>query len=152
MVVDSWIQTTSCGSSLPNSTSPLPIYSGSAFQLHNPMDIRQNGHHNLPPNNKSLEVDGQNSRVTRRARNESDPIDRGVVPADALHCKVESIENALDQVYFKMKTELRDVRDSLKTLNRHSESSSDPMSPLPPITTDSHSYLTSTRALDRIDV
>lgn len=152
MEEDSWIQTTCSGSSLPNSTSPLPIYSDSAIQLHNPMDIRQNGAHNPLPNNKSLEVDGQNSRVTRRSRNESDPIDRGVVPADALHCKVESVENALDQIYFKMKTELRDVRDSLKMLNRHSQSSSNPMSPLPPTKPDSYSYLTSTRALDRVDV
>lgn len=152
VVDDSGIQTTCSGSSLPNSTSPLPIHSGSAIQLHNPMDIRQNGAHNPLPNNKSLEVDAQNSRVTRRSRNESDPIDRGVVPADALHCKVESVENALDQIYFKMKTELRDVRDSLKMLNRHSQSSSNPMSPLPPTKPDSYSYLTSTRALDRVDV
>ena len=116
------------------------------------MDIRQNGAHNPLPNNKSLEVDAQNSRVTRRSRNESDPIDRGVVPADALHCKVESVENALDQIYFKMKTELRDVRDSLKMFNRHSQSSSNPTSPLPPTKPDSYSYLTSTRALDRVDV
>ena len=54
------------------------------------------------------------------------------MPADALHGKVESLENSLDQIYRKMKSDLRDVRDSIKVLNRHSAESSS-TSPLPPM-------------------
>ena len=63
-----------------------------------------------------------NSRVTFRTRKESDPIDRGEIPTDALHGKIESLENALDQIYRRMKTELRDVRDSLASLSPLSSS------------------------------
>lgn len=95
---------------------------------------------------------GDNSRVTLRPRKESDPIDRGVVPADALHGKVESLESALDQIYYKMKTELRDVRDSLKSLNRYSDSSSTLLSPLPLQRTNTTLSFSYPRTTDHVDV
>ena len=93
-----------------------------------------------------------NCRVTLRPRKESDPIDRGVTPADALHGKVESLESALDQIYYKMKTELRDVRDSLKSLNRYSDSSSTLLSPLPLQRNNNTLSFSYPRATDHVDV
>ena len=95
---------------------------------------------------------GDNSRIPLRPRKESDPIDRGVIPADALHGKVESLESALDQIYYKMKTELRDVRDSLKSLNRYSDSSSTLLSPLPLQRTNNTLSFSYPRTTDQVDV
>ena len=95
---------------------------------------------------------GDNSRIPLRPRKESDPIDWGVIPADALHGKVESLESALDQIYYKMKTELRDVRDSLKSLNRYSDSSSTLLSPLPLQRTNNTLSFSYPRTTDQVDV
>lgn len=100
------------------------------------------------PYGKLTEV-GDNSRVTNRSRKESDPIDRGLIPADALHGKVESLEIALDQIYSKMKTELRDVRDSLKPLQRYPEYA---LSPTPPTKISSFFPQGYPRSTDRVDV
>ena len=100
------------------------------------------------PYGKLTEV-GDNSRVTYRSRKESDPIDRGLIPADALHGKVESIEISLDQIYSKMKTELRDVRDSLKPLQRYPEYA---LSPTPPTKISSSFPYAYPRSTDRVDV
>ena len=91
---------------------------------------------------------GDNSRFAYRSRKESDPIDRGVLPADAVHGKIESLENALDQIYCKMKSELRDVRDSLKLINRYPES----LSPLPPAKTNSAHTFSYPRTTEHVDV
>lgn len=123
-LVDSWAQPSSTGPSSPKFSSSCQRYSSPSAppQVLSPQETFPNEHRNYVPNGKFAES-GDNSRVAYRSRNESDPIDRGVVPIDALHGKVESLEDALDQIYCKMKTELRDVRDSLKSVNRYTECS-----------------------------
>lgn len=109
---------------------------------YNQVDKLSNGHSNHSPHCKLLDFD-ENSRTTSstyRSRLESDPIDRGVMPADALHGKVESLENCLDEIYRKMKSDLRDVRDSIKVLSRHSVESSSTTSPLPPMGSKNNMY------------
>ena len=93
---------------------------------YNQVDKLSNGYSNHSPHCKLLDFDenSRNTSSTFRYRLESDPIDRGVMSADALHGKVESLENSLDQIYRKMKSDLRDVRDSIKVLSRHSAESS----------------------------
>lgn len=139
VLVDSW-RPSNTGltqrPTFPNSHDSQPN-SGQLQHLsltYNQVDKYPNGHSNHLPHCKLHEL-GENSRVaspTFRSRLESDPIDRGDMPVDALHGKVESLENALDQIYRKMKTDLRDVRDSIKVLSRHSSESSSSTSPLPP--------------------
>lgn len=109
---------------------------------YNQVDKLSNGHSNHSPHCKLHDFD-ENSRTTSstfRSRLESDPIDRGDMPADALHGKVESLENSLDQIYRKMKSDLRDVRDSIKVLSRHSAESSSTTSLLPPMATKNNMY------------
>ncbi|XP_068719146.1 small conductance calcium-activated potassium channel protein 3-like [Montipora capricornis] len=152
MFVDSWMQSTTTGPVLPTAINLHPIQSGSAIQSNNPVEKYPNGHRNYASIGKSTEFDdGMRSRVTQRSRNESDPIDQGVISSETLHGKVESLENALDQIYFKMKTELRDVRDSLKMLNRYPESPN-MASPFPPSRTDSRSFIFPRTVVDRVDV
>ena len=152
MFVDAYMQSTTTGPVLPTAINLHPIQSGSAIQSNNPVEKYPNGHRNYASIGKSREFDdGMCSRVTQRSRNESDPIDQGVIPSETLHGKVESLENALDQIYFKMKTELRDVRDSLKMLNRYPESPN-MASPFPSSRTDSRSFIFPRTVVDRVDV
>ena len=120
---------------------------------YNQVDKYPDGHSRHLPHCKLHEF-GENSHVvspTFRSRLESDPIDRGVMPADSLHGKVEALENALDQIYLRMKTDLRDVRDSVKVLSRHSMDSSSSTSPLPP-TKNNMYHFRYPRSKDHIDV
>ena len=97
----------------------------------------------------------ENGRVTHptcRSRLESDPIDRGDLPADALQGKVESLENSLDQIYRKMKTELRDVRESIRMINRYSAGSSSSMSPSQSMKNNSMYPYRYSRTTDHVDV
>lgn len=161
VLVDSWRPSKTGQKQRPsslNSTNsedgqPLPHLSLTYNQVDK---LSLNGHSNHSPHCKLLDFD-ENSRTTSssyRSRLESDPIDRGVMPADALHIKVESLENSLDQIYRKMKSDLRDVRDSIKVLSRHSAESSSTTSPLPPMGSKNNMYhfrYPQTKA-ERIDV
>ena len=144
VLVDSWRPPNTGQTKRPsslNSTNsddgqPNPGQLQHLSSTYNQVDKLSNGHSNHSPHSKLLDFD-ENSRTTSsplRSRLESDPIDRGDMPADALHGKVESLENSLDHIYRKMKSDLRDVRDSIKVLSRHSAESSS-TSPLPPMAT-----------------
>lgn len=52
-------------------------------------------------------------------RLESDFIDWGVMFVDVLYGKVELLENCLDEIYCKMKSDFRDVCDLIKVLSRY---------------------------------
>jgi len=121
---------------------PNPGHLQHLSPTYNQVDKLSNGHSYHSPHCKLLDFD-ETSRTTSssyRSRLESDPIDRGVMPADALHGKVESLENSLDQIYRKMKSDLRDVRDSIKVLSRHSAESSSTTSPLPSMSSKNNMY------------
>ncbi|XP_058960695.1 intermediate conductance calcium-activated potassium channel protein 4 isoform X3 [Pocillopora verrucosa] len=112
------------------------------------------GHDNQTSHAKLNELT-ENGRVTHptcRSRLESDPIDRGDLPADALQGKVESLENSLDQIYRKMKTELRDVRESIRMINRYSAGSSSSMSPSQSMKNNSMYPYRYSRTTDHVDV
>ena len=140
MLVDSWRSPKTVQKQRPSSLNSTNSDDGQPNPGHLSLTYNQvhklsNGHSNHSPHCKLLDFD-ENSRTTSstyRSRLESDPIDRGVMPADVLHGKVESLENSLDQIYRKMKSDLRDVRDSIKVLRRHSAESSSTTSPLPPM-------------------
>lgn len=143
MLVDSWRSPKTGKKQRPSSLNspnsddgqPNPGHLQHNSLTYNQVEKLSNGHSNHSPHCKLLDFD-ENSRTTSstyRSRLESDPIDRGVMPADVLHGKVESLENSLDQIYRKMKSDLRDVRDSIKVLSRHSAESSSTTSPLPPM-------------------
>ena len=154
VLVDSWTQPSNNQPSSPRSFNSHQGHSSSStqYQFVNPSDKCSNGYRNYTSYGKVTEM-GDNSRVTLRPRKESDPIDRGEIPADALHGKVESLESALDQIYYKMKTDLRDVRDSLKSLNRYSDSSSTLLSPLPLARTNNNTHSFSySRTTDHVHV
>lgn len=150
MLVESWRSPKTGQKQRPsslNSTNsddchPNPGHLQHLSLTYNQVDKLSNGHSNHSPHCKLLDFD-ENSRTTSstyRSRLESDPIDRGVMPADALHGKVESLENCLDEIYRKMKSDLRDVRDSIKVLSRHSVESSSTTSPLPPMGSKNNMY------------
>ena len=151
-LVDSWAQPSSTGPSSPKLSHSCQRYSSPSAptQVFSPLETFPNGHRNYMPYGKFTELE-DNSGVAYRSRHESDPIDRGVVPVDALHGKVESLEDALDQIYCKMKTELRDVRDSLKSMNRYSESSG-LLSPLTPSITNNTPLFSYQRTSNHVDI
>ena len=55
-------------------------------------------------------------RKTSDLSTSSDHIDRGAMPLELLQTRIDSVENSLDQIYGKVKGELRDIRDAIKTL------------------------------------
>ena len=99
-----------------------------------------------------LSEHGRVTQLTRRSRLESDPIDRGYLPSDDLQGKVESLENSLDQIYRKMKTELGDVRESIRKINRYSAGSSYSMSPSPSTKNNNMYPCRYPRTTDHVDV
>ncbi|XP_022796449.1 intermediate conductance calcium-activated potassium channel protein 4-like isoform X2 [Stylophora pistillata] len=99
-----------------------------------------------------LREHGRVTQLTRRSRLESDPIDRGYLPSDDLQGKVESLENSLDQIYRKMKTELGDVRESIRKINRYSAGSSYSMSPSPSTKNNNMYPCRYPRTTDHVDV
>lgn len=158
VLVDSWRPSNAGQTQTPKSPNSHEAQSNPGQLQHLSLTYSQgdkypNGHSNHLPHCKLHEL-GENSHVVSpsfRARLESDPIDRGDMPADALHGKVDSLENALDQIYHKMKTDLKDVRDSIKVLSRHSSESSSSTSPLPPTRSNMY-HFGYPRTKDRIDV
>ena len=154
VLVDPWARTSNFGQTRPplspKSSNSLPDHLSYPGQLQftNPLDNYSNNHRNHVTHGKFIDV--SDNRVRFRSRQESDPIDRGDIPTDALNGKMESLENALDQIYRKMKTELSDVRDSLKLLNRYSESSPSLVSPRPR-TNNGHSF-SYPRTTDQVNV
>lgn len=68
-------------------------------------------------------------RKTSDLSTSSDHIDRGVMSFDMLQTRINSVESSLDQIYGKVKGELRDIRDTIKTL---SASRTPLWSPVPP--------------------
>ncbi|XP_032223175.2 small conductance calcium-activated potassium channel protein 2 [Nematostella vectensis] len=46
----------------------------------------------------------------------SDHIDRGAMTFDMLQSRIEGVESALDQIYGKVKSELRDIKDTVSTM------------------------------------
>ena len=160
--VDSWRPSNAGQSQAPPSPKCTNSHSGhpNPGQLqhlslaYNQVDKFSSGHNNHSSYGK-LHESGENSRVTFpafRSRLESDPIDRGDIPPEALHGKVESLENSLDQIYRKMKTDLRDVRDSIKTFSRYSAESSSSTSPLPPTKNNNMHPFRFPRTTDHVDV
>jgi hypothetical protein len=56
-------------------------------------------------------------RKTSDISTSSDHIDRGAMPFEMLQSRIDSVESSLDQIYGKVKGELRDIRDAIKTLS-----------------------------------
>ena len=133
VLVDPWrpLNTGQTHGSLP-ATKPVNSHTSHTHPGHLQHLSLTYSHDNHTSHGKLNEL-SENGRVTHstfRSRLESDPIDKGDVPPDALHGKVESLESSLDQIYRKMKAELKDVRDSIRMLNRYSAESSSSASPL----------------------
>lgn len=61
----------------------------------------------------------------------SDHIDRGAMSFDMLQTRINSVESALDQIYGKVKGELRDIRDAIKTLSPSTPARTPLWSPIP---------------------
>lgn len=71
-------------------------------------------------------------RKTSDLSTSSDHIDRGAMSFDMLQTRIDSVESALDEIYGKVKGELRDIRDTIKTLSPSTPARTPLWSPIPP--------------------
>ena len=46
-----------------------------------------------------------------------DHIDKGTIAVESIQQRLESLEKSLDQIFFKVKSEIRDVREAIKTID-----------------------------------